>query len=124
MINFQNHPVLERLVDLSALPGRSHQHCIQLSLQADFAAANKDRDDSAISDAAIQALSDIVPLPGVRNRALQRWRLGGNRCAELKNITDTFHRVVIAGDWSAGGDNVEAALRSAERASTAVESLL
>ena len=124
MINFQDHPVMERLVDLSALPGRSHQHCIQLSLQADFAAANKHRDDSAICDAAIQALSEIAPLPGMRNRALQRWRLGGNRCSELTNITDASHRVVIAGDWSAGGDNVEAALRSAERACTAVERLL
>lgn len=124
IVNFEGHPVLERLVNLSALPGRDHRHCIQLCLEADYAATHERCSDQDIFDTVSRALSALAPLPRVANWELQRWRLGGSRCGELETIADPSRRVVIAGDWSAGGNQVDAALRSAERACSAVDRLL
>lgn len=125
IICFSDHPTLARLLSLSALPGREHSTChLQVTLQPDFATQHLGSDDDTVIEAAVAALAEIAPFPRVTSSTLQRWRLGDSLCPALPTNVDTQHGIVVAGDWSMGGNTVDAALRSAERASASIQTLL
>lgn len=124
LIDFVDHPQLRRMVDLSNLPQRNHQHCYQVSLTPTFCEEAKTSDDSALIKDVLERLGQLIDLPAVKNSSVQRWNLAEHSLSEpIANIADPEHRLVLAGDWTSG-KNIDGVLKSVGRAERALLAML
>ena len=114
IIEFADHPLFSRLVHLSALEGRSHRGCYSLQLSAAASAwLRKTGDEQGLAQC-LSALAEIVEVPPLLHWGRQGWQLLDGKTMQLRDDRRVDHRqrIVLAGDWCAGG-GVEGAWRSA-----------
>lgn len=125
VIDFSVGNVFVRGVDLSTLRQGGPRHCYQFQLSAAFSHHCRQGSQGHCIAVVIAALAGQTELPPLANASVQTWNLCRvEQPRRALDILDPEHRLVLCGDWTAGGSGIDAALASAERAVAAVTRLL
>lgn len=114
IVEFVGHPLFQRLVHLSSLPGRDHRACYSLQLLPAACEALQAKDLEATLLPCLEALGQLVHLPVLLHCDRQRWQLVSGQRMQMPDAAriDEKQRIVLAGDWCSGG-GVEGAWHSA-----------